>query len=104
MTRVAFKMRLKPGCEDIYKEKHDAIWPELADLIRRHGIRNYSIFRLDLDLFAYYETDDPSPPGPTSGEIDPVQRDWWLMMEPYMEYNDDHTPKTWPMAEMFHQD
>lgn len=103
MTRVAFKMRLQPGCEAIYQEKHDAIWPEVADLIRRTGIRNYSIFRLGLDLFAYYETDEPTLPG-TGGGIDPVQRDWWLMMEPYMEYNADHTPKIWPLAEMFHQE
>ncbi len=24
------------------------------------------------------------------------------MMEPYMEYNDDHTPKTWDLDEMYH--
>ena len=106
MARVAFRMRLKPGCEQIYKEKHDAIWPELAELIRRNGIRNYSIFLIDLDLFAYYETDTPTSPVPAAGApagaIDPIQREWWLMMEPYMEYNDDHTPKVWPMTEMFH--
>jgi L-rhamnose mutarotase len=26
------------------------------------------------------------------------------MMEPYMEYNDDHTPTIWPMEEVFHVD
>ncbi len=104
MPRVAFKMRLKPGCEAIYQEQHDAIWPELADLIRRQGIRNYSIFQLGLDLFAYYESDEPAPSGTAGDEIDPVQRAWWRMMEPYMEYNEDHTPKIWPMTEMFHQD
>ncbi|MBA2519309.1 MAG: L-rhamnose mutarotase [Chloroflexia bacterium] len=104
MARVAFKMRLKPGCEAIYQEKHDAVWPEVAALIRRTGIRNYSIHRLGLDLFAYYETDEPTAPLATGGAIDPVQRDWWLMMEPYMEYNDDHTPTIWPMTEMFYQE
>jgi L-rhamnose mutarotase len=101
MTRVAFKMRLKPGCEAVYKEKHDAIWPELAAHIRSTGVRNYSIFRIDLDLFAYFETDEPAS---TSSEIPPILRDWWLMMEPFMEYNDDHSPKIWPLEEMFHQD
>jgi L-rhamnose mutarotase len=105
MARVAFKMRLKPGAETIYKEKHDAIWPELADLIRRSGVRNYSIFREGLDLFAYFETEADAVAGGTSGgEVAPIQREWWLMMEPYMEYNDDHTPKIWPMDEMFHQE
>ena len=101
MTRVAFKMRLKPGCEAIYKEKHDAIWPELAEHLRSTGVRNYSIFRIDLDLFAYLETDGSSP---ISGEVPPIVRDWWLMMEPYMDYNDDHSPKTWPLEEVFHLD
>jgi L-rhamnose mutarotase len=99
--RIAFKMRLKPGCETTYKEKHDAIWPELVALIRQSGTRNYSIFREGLDLFAYLESDQALP---TGGEVDPVLRDWWLMMEPSMEYNDDHTPKIWPMEETFHLD
>jgi L-rhamnose mutarotase len=102
MARIAFTMRLKPGCEAIYKEKHDQIWPEMVDLLHRDGVRNYSIFRRDLDLFAYLEIDDPSSFG--AGPVSPVLRDWWQMMEPYMEYNDDHTPKVWPLEEAFHLD
>jgi L-rhamnose mutarotase len=99
VTRKAFMMRLKPGCEAIYKGKHDQIWPEMVDYLRRTGIRTYSIYRNGLDLFAYLETDaDPESEMP----IEPVLREWWLMMEPYMEYNDDHTPKIWPVEEMFH--
>jgi L-rhamnose mutarotase len=101
MRRVAFMMRLKPGCEAIYKQKHDEIWPELSAQIHESGVRNYSIFRRGLDLFAYLETDVPLD---VETPITPVQRDWWLMMEPYMEYNDDHTPKVWPLEETFHLD
>ena len=61
MARVAFMMKLKPGCEAIYKEKHDQIWPELVDVIQESGVRNFSIFRRDLDLFAYLEVDDGAP-------------------------------------------
>jgi L-rhamnose mutarotase len=94
-------MRLKPGCETIYQEKHDAVWPEIVELLRRNGIRNYSIFRRGLDLFAYLESDTLLTFG---GEVDPVQRDWWLMMEPYMEYNEDHRPTIEPLEEVFHLD
>lgn len=104
MARSAFKMRLKPGAEAIYKEKHDAIWPEMVDLLHRQGVHNYSIFRAGLDLFAYLEQAEEAPAGKKNGTIDQVLRDWWLMMEPYMEYNDDHTPKTWPLDEVFHLD
>ena len=104
MPRVAFMMRLKPGNEAIYKEKHDQIWPEMVSLLRESGVRNYSIFRRDLDLFAYLETDEGASLPGSSGEIPTVLREWRTMMEPYMEYNPDHTPKTWPLEEMFHLD
>lgn len=104
MPRVAFKMRLKPGCEAEYKTRHDAIWPDLADFIRQSGVRNYSIFRVDLDLFAYLEMDDLTQPITSSGEIAEIQQRWWESMEPLMECNNDHSPVIWPMEEMFHLD
>ena len=48
--RVAWVMKLKPGCEEIYKQKHDEIWPELVDLLKPQGDRNYSIYRYGLTL------------------------------------------------------
>jgi L-rhamnose mutarotase len=38
--RQAWVMKLKPGHEAIYKKKHDEIWPELVEMMRRDGIRN----------------------------------------------------------------
>ena len=61
--RVAWVMRLKPGNEAIYKQKHDEIWPEMLELMQRQGIRNYSIYRYGLTLFAYLERDKPPPAG-----------------------------------------
>lgn len=97
--RRAFKMRLKPGCEAIYKEKHDAVWPGVEAALLRDGVTSFSIYRSGLDLFAYIESTEP---GRDPSEADQVTRDWWLMMEPYMEYNDDHTPITWELDEMYH--
>jgi L-rhamnose mutarotase len=106
MARVAFRMRLKPGAEEIYKQKHDEIWPELVAVLREQGIRNYSIHLIDLDLFAYYETDNEAddPSAATADSVHPVHRDWWRMMEPYMECNPDSSPKVWPMREMFYME
>lgn len=44
MKTVAFTMQLKPGCEAEYERRHDALWPELAELLRSKGISDYSIF------------------------------------------------------------
>ena len=60
MARVGFSMQLKPGNEVEYKKRHDEIWPDLHDLLKEAGIRNYSIYRQGLTLFGYLEIDDPS--------------------------------------------
>ena len=99
--RVAWVMRLKPGNEAIYKKKHDEIWPEMLELMKRQGIRNYSIYRYGLTLFAYLERDRPAKAGEPH---DPVVLRWWKMMEPYMDYNADGTPWQEPIEEMFHAD
>lgn len=61
-VREAWVMRLKPGNEAIYKEKHDNIWPEMLEVMKASGIRNYSIYRHGLTLFAYLEREGPPPP------------------------------------------
>jgi L-rhamnose mutarotase len=101
MARMAFVMKLKPGCEEIYKRKHDEIWPELVESMKRRGTRNYSIYRHGLMLFAYLETDNTSRSSPP---YEDVTLRWWKEMEPYMEYNDDGTPWREPLPEMFHLD
>jgi len=58
MHRVFSRFRLKPGFEAEYKRRHDDIWPEMIDLMRQAGIRNYSIWNDGMDLFGYFETDD----------------------------------------------
>jgi L-rhamnose mutarotase len=98
--REAWVMWLKPGNEEIYKQKHDEIWPELVEQIHAHGIRNYSIYRDGLTLFAYLERDVAAPPA----EPDPVTWRWWKMMEPYMECNPDSSPRRGEVEEMFHLD
>ena len=44
MQRLAFKMRLKEGCKEDYKKRHDAIWPALKHLLKESGVSEYSIF------------------------------------------------------------
>jgi len=38
-----------------YVKRHDEIWPEMLDMFKEAGIRNYSIWRNGLELFGYYE-------------------------------------------------
>ena len=98
----AFVMQLKPGTVDEYRRRHDAIWPELADLLRTSGIHDYSIF-LDPDtlrLFAVLKLH----PGHTVGALPehPVMRRWWDYMAELMEVEPGNRPKEWGLERVFH--
>lgn len=102
MQRHAFKMFLNPGCASEYRARHDAIWPELAALLRRAGVSNYSI-SLDAEtntLFAYLERRDDHAMDALAA--DPVMRRWWDHMKDIMRANPDGSPVAVALEEMFH--
>jgi L-rhamnose mutarotase len=102
MERVAFVMQLYAGCEEEYRRRHAAIWPELAELLRDTGIREYSIFleAETLRLFALLHIDDPA-------KLDalatlPVMKKWWDFMMDIMVSNPDHSPVVTKLKEVFY--
>jgi L-rhamnose mutarotase len=52
---VAFCLRLRPGCAEEYRRRHDAIWPAMAAALSAAGILHFEIFLepASLLLFAY---------------------------------------------------
>ncbi|QJD82104.1 L-rhamnose mutarotase [Cohnella herbarum] len=58
MGRHFFKLQCKPGSEQEYVERHQAVFPDLLDAFKRVGIRSYSIFMQGNGLYAYMEADD----------------------------------------------
>lgn len=44
MIRKGFVMKVYPDKQEEYEEKHNQIWPEMVEELRKHGARNYSIF------------------------------------------------------------
>jgi L-rhamnose mutarotase len=102
MERVAFVMRLHDGCEEEYRRRHAAIWPELATLLRETGIREYSIFleETTLKLFAILRVDDPS--GLDRLAAQPVMRRWWEYMKDLMDTHEDGSPVVVPLTEVFY--
>jgi L-rhamnose mutarotase len=100
--RFAFKMKLKPGFEEEYKKRHHALWPELIDLLKRSGIRDYSIF-LDREtniLFAV-QTIEGTAGSQDLGHNEFVKK-WWAYMADIMETNPDNSPVSQSLPEVFH--
>ncbi|WP_183575022.1 L-rhamnose mutarotase [Mucilaginibacter sp. X5P1] len=102
MERVAFKMKLKPGCELEYKRRHDQIWPELKALLKKVGISDYSIF-LDNEtniLFGTLKVKNMELYSRLSS-IE-VMRKWWDYMSDISETNADNSPVTQSLEEVFY--
>ena len=102
MIRKAFVMSLKPGQEAEYQARHDPIWPELEQVLKSHGVHNYSIFLHGEthQLFAYAEIESEER-WSAIAETD-VCKKWWRHMSDLMPSNKDHSPVSAPLNEMFH--
>jgi L-rhamnose mutarotase len=104
MIRKAFLMRLRPGCRAEYERRHNPVWPELQEVLRGHGVRNYSIFhepRTDT-LFAYAEVESEELWQRIAGTE--ACRRWWAYMKELMPTNPDDSPVSENLEEVFHLD
>jgi len=102
MIRKATKMKVHRDCYETYKKRHDELWPEMEVMLKEHGAHNYSIF-LDEEygvLFAYVEIESEELWVKTA-ETEICQK-WWKYMADIMETNDDKSPKSWELKEVFH--
>jgi L-rhamnose mutarotase len=102
--RIGFKMKLNPGMVEEYKKRHDELWPELHELLKNNGISEYSIF-LDEEtniLFAFQKQagDQGSQ---DLGQTEIVQK-WWKFMSDIMETNQDNSPVTTMLEEVFYME
>ena len=104
MIRKAFRMELHPGMAEEYKRRHEALWPEMRDMIHAYGGHNYSIF---LDpatnvLYGYIELEDDARWA--ASERTDVCRKWWDYMAPLMAVNPDNSPVSHDLKPVFHLD
>ena len=100
----AFKMKLYPGMEAEYKKRHDALWPEMIDMIHEYGGKNYSIF-LDREtntLFGTLEVESEQRWAESANTE--VCRRWWHYMADIMDTNPDESPVSIDLVPVFHLD
>jgi L-rhamnose mutarotase len=92
-----------------YRRHHARIWPEVAAAIRAAGIRNYSIYYRDGQLFGYFEYHGPEAEYEARMQAlarAPRMREWWDLMESMQIPVPGRAPGEWwaSMEELFHQD
>jgi len=109
MKRLGAVIGLKKECLEEYKRIHVKLWPEIEKAIKDAGIRNYSIYYNDSQLFGYFEYH-----GPDAEFADrmkrlaaaPRMREWWDVTEPLQLPRTDRAAGDWwtNMEEVFHLD
>ena len=102
MKRFAFKMKLKAGCKDEYRKRHDEIWPELAGLIRSTGVFDYSIFLDEATDTLFAVQKQAGEESSQDMGNNPIVQKWWKYMADIMETNPDHSPVISPLEEVFY--
>ena len=99
-----FKMHLYEGMEEEYKKRHDALWPEMKQMIHDFGGKNYTIFldRQTNTLFGYLEIESEEKWAKSADTV--ICRKWWDYMADIMDTNPDNSPVSIDLTEVFHLD
>ena len=86
MKRIGFLLQVKPDKIPEYKARHQAVWPEMLDALRRTGWHNYSLFmRQDGLLFGYFETPESLQDALDGMAREDVNARWQDFMAPFFE-------------------
>lgn len=104
MQRVCFLLKVKADRLLEYRQRHQAVWPDMLEALSRHGWHNYSLFlRDDGLLVGYLETPDfdRAVAGMQSEE---VNARWQAEMAPFFEALESGSADTslLTLTEVFH--
>lgn len=104
MQRLAFKMTLNEGQKEVYKKRHNELWPELKQLLKDAGISEYSIF-LDEETNTLFAFQKVSGTGSSQdlGKTEIVKK-WWAYMSDVMQTNADNSPVSIQLEEGFYKE
>ena len=100
MERMAWNGKIKPGMKDEYVKRHDEIWPEMTELLKSAGIKNYSIFCSGDKLFGYYECEKGIEYAEKTQASSPVVDRWNEYMKDVLELEMDPVTGAQPKMEI----
>ena len=104
LIRKAFVMQLHAGNRAEYVRRHNPIWPELHDVLKAHGVHDYSIHLHPETnpLFGYAEIEDEAR-WDAIAETDVCKR-WWAHMKDLMQSHPDNSPVGINLEEVFYME
>ena len=97
MERYAWKAIVKEGKIDEYVKRHNEIWPELVEVLKAAGIKNYTIWNVGNELFGYYECEKGVQFAADTQAKNPVVDKWNEFMKDVMIMEMDPQTGAQPM-------
>ena len=86
MERAGFVLKVRKDRITEYKEKHETVWPEMLDALRRRGWRNYSLFLADDgQLFGYVEAEESLEKSLEGMDTEEINIRWQAEFAPFFE-------------------
>ncbi len=104
MIRKAYLITAKPGMEKEYERRHNPVWPEIAAIMKEHGVISWSTYlhKPTNAMFCYVEIEDEERYN-AMAEI-PVCKKWWKYMTEVLvcSSSDAEKGKEEELREIFH--
>jgi L-rhamnose mutarotase len=98
MFSVGQLLKLKPGCEEEYKKRHDELWPEMSKALRQAGV-SMVIYVHENQLFLYATATNQQSWDEL--ERNPVTPRWDKYMSDVLEDGPDGKPFIKNLRQMF---
>ena len=105
MQRYGQVIGVKPEQIAAYETIHREVWSEVLATIHACNMRNYSIFRYETLLFAYFEyVGNDFTADMAKMAADPKTQEWWAITAPMQQQVPEHTAEEWwtIIPEVFH--
>lgn len=105
MEKYAWKAHIKEGSFDEYCRRHNEIWPEMVDVLKSAGIKNYTIWNVGNELFGYYECEKGIKFASKVQSESPIVKKWDEYMKDILIMPIDPITKAQPkLTEVFELD
>lgn len=99
MEKYAWKAILKEGKKEEYVKRHNEIWPEMLEVLKAAGIKNYTIWNTGNELFGYYECEKGADYAAAVQNESPVVAKWNEYMSDVMIMEADPVTGAQPLLE-----
>ena len=89
MEKHTWQAKVRPNMLAEYRRRHDEIWPEMVEVLKAAGIKNYTIWNHGDTLFGYYECERGYEYAKRVQDESEVVARWNVAMDPIMEFVKD---------------